>query len=326
MRVERLRRRDAHLHVATVGRVEHAVALVDEVALAPVDDADHRRAARAYEVDGAVGVGRRARLRDGQHERVGHVGEEPEPGELGRGNGLDRERTPGERAPERERDALPGDGRGSLTGDDHTPQRPCPQPLDDVGGERLGRQADLHAPVDFDEPAAQRLVERRGRFVDLLQEVVRSVTPIDVACRDLGLLELGLGHGQRRAVVAPPLDPGLGADRRDLALRSGLARDEHGLAVEPEVVVAFLDDAVRLARDHVRVVGDTDVQGLPAAALREQHAAGIRSHGRGDRDGPLESGDRRAECLDRLGAIRDATGHERRDDLRVGRDLRREMQ
>ena len=43
LRVERLGRRDAHLQVAAVGRVEHAVALLDEIALAPVDDADHRR-------------------------------------------------------------------------------------------------------------------------------------------------------------------------------------------------------------------------------------------------------------------------------------------
>ena len=39
--VERLRRGDAHLDVATVGRVQHAVGLVGEVAAAAVDDADH---------------------------------------------------------------------------------------------------------------------------------------------------------------------------------------------------------------------------------------------------------------------------------------------
>ena len=92
LRVERLRRRDAHLHVATVGRVEHAVALVDEVALAPVDDRDHGRAARAGEVDRAVRVGGGARLRDRDHDRVAHVVGEPEARELGRGERFDRDR------------------------------------------------------------------------------------------------------------------------------------------------------------------------------------------------------------------------------------------
>ena len=46
LRVERLGGRHAHLDVATVGRVEHAVGLVGEVAVAPVDDGDHDRAPR----------------------------------------------------------------------------------------------------------------------------------------------------------------------------------------------------------------------------------------------------------------------------------------
>jgi hypothetical protein len=41
LRVERLRRRDAHLHVAPVARVEHAVGLVGEIAVATVDDRQH---------------------------------------------------------------------------------------------------------------------------------------------------------------------------------------------------------------------------------------------------------------------------------------------
>ena len=40
LRVERLGRRHAHLDVATVGRVQHAVGLVGEVAVATVDDGD----------------------------------------------------------------------------------------------------------------------------------------------------------------------------------------------------------------------------------------------------------------------------------------------
>ncbi len=46
LRVERLGRRHRHLDVTSVGRVEHAVGLVDQVAVATVDDRKHRRAAR----------------------------------------------------------------------------------------------------------------------------------------------------------------------------------------------------------------------------------------------------------------------------------------
>ena len=47
LRVERLRRGDAHLHVAPVARVDHAVGLVGEVAVATVDDRDHGGATRS---------------------------------------------------------------------------------------------------------------------------------------------------------------------------------------------------------------------------------------------------------------------------------------
>ena len=75
--------RHRHLDVAAVGVVEHAVGLVDQVAVAPVDDGDHRRAAAAHQVDGAVGVGRRARLADGDDQRVGHVVGQLEARQLG---------------------------------------------------------------------------------------------------------------------------------------------------------------------------------------------------------------------------------------------------
>ena len=116
------------------------------------------------------------------------------------------------------------------------------------------------------------------------------------------------------------------AHRDDLALGAGLAGHEHRLAVEAEVAVALLDDAVRLAGDDVRVVGDADVQRLPAAPLREQHPARFGRDLRADRHRTLERGDRGAERLDRVGAARDAPRHERGDDLGVGGDLGREAQ
>ncbi len=77
--VERLGRRDAHLDIAAVGRVEHSVALVDEIALSAVDDRNDHRAPCSHEIDGAVRVGGRAGLRDRDDDRVAHVGGQLEP-------------------------------------------------------------------------------------------------------------------------------------------------------------------------------------------------------------------------------------------------------
>ena len=84
LRVERLGRRHAHLHVASVGGVEDAVGLVGQVRVASVDDRHHRRSPPPKQVDGAVGVGGGARLADRDGQRVGHVGAEAEPRQLRR--------------------------------------------------------------------------------------------------------------------------------------------------------------------------------------------------------------------------------------------------
>src|SRR3546814_1813329 len=78
LRVEGLGGGHAHLDVAPVGRVEHAVGLVGEVGPAAVDDGEDLRTTPAHEVDGAVGVGGGARLADGDHQGVGHVVAQPE--------------------------------------------------------------------------------------------------------------------------------------------------------------------------------------------------------------------------------------------------------
>ena len=85
LRVERLGRRDAHLDVAAVGRVEHAVGLVDEVAVAAVDDrrSPPRRVRAARSTVRLVSVVVPDWL-IGDDERVAHVGAQAEAGELGR--------------------------------------------------------------------------------------------------------------------------------------------------------------------------------------------------------------------------------------------------
>ena len=159
-RVERLRGRDAHLHVAAVGGVEHAVGLVGEVGAAPVDDGEHRGAAVAREVDGAVGVGGGARLADGDDERVAHVGAQPEAGELGGGEGLDPEAPVGDA-----RDAARAARLWPATWAVPWPitwtrsMRPSRRPLAHGGGQHVVAERHLQPTVALDELAAQRLAE-----------------------------------------------------------------------------------------------------------------------------------------------------------------------
>ena len=184
--VERLGGRHAHLHVTTVGGVQHAVGTIGEVAVASVDDGDHRRATRPHEVDRAIGVGRRAALAHGDHERVGHVISQLEPGELRGQHALGAHvGARGERA-HRLDESPTGDGCGALT--DH--QQAGDRPVGDAGPDR--RWDDVVAEVDpealgaVEQLAAEGLAKRPGGFADLLQEVVRRVPPIDVPGGDLG--------------------------------------------------------------------------------------------------------------------------------------------
>ena len=203
LRVEGLGGGDAHLHVAPVGRVEHAIALVGEVGAAAVDDGEHGGAAVAHEVDGAVGVGGRAGLADRDDERVAHVGPEPEAGQLGGGERFDAQAAVGDAGEQRGRQALPGDVGGALPDHLDAIDATVPQALAHGGGEHVVAQRDVQPAVAVDELAAQRLAEAVGGLGDLLEEEVRVGAAIDVAGGDLRLLELGLGDGQRRCRRRP---------------------------------------------------------------------------------------------------------------------------
>ena len=91
---------------------------------------------------------------------------------------------------------------------------------------------------------------------------MRGVTPIDVAGRDLGDRDVVLGDRRRRAVVVEAMDAleGAGPPRVEDDELATL------LAVEADVAIGLLDDAVRLTGDHVAVLGDPDVDALSAAA------------------------------------------------------------
>ncbi len=98
------------------------------------------------------------------------------------------------------------------------------------------------------------------------------------------------------------------------------------LAVHAQVRRRLLDEPVRLAGDDERVLGQADVQRLPAPAQREQDALRSAGSGGGDRHRALERGDRRPERLVDLLAGGEAPRDERRDDLGVGRHLGRDVE
>ena len=328
LRVERLGRRDAHLHVTAVGGVEHPVGLVGQVAAAPVDDRDDRRPTRPHQVDGAVRVGRRSRLADRDDERVRHVGAQLEAGELRGEHRFDPDLGLGEEVGEVVRQALPGDRSGALADDQDTVDARLGQPGTDRVGQRVGAQHDAHLRrLVLDELAAQRLAERRGRRRDLLQQEVRVLAPVDVAGRDLGGLHVVGAEGQLGAVVGPARHAlegsgSLGAQFDDLTAAAGRVLGiGGGLAVHPDVRRGLLDDAVGLRRDDVGVLGDPDVDRLATAAQCEQQALRRRDGRRCDRHRALERGHGVAERGRGVVTCRQASCHERRDHLRVGGDL-----
>ncbi len=118
LRVEGLRRRNAHLDVAAVRGVEHAVGLVDEIAAPTVHDRQHDGAAAAGEVNGPIGVGGRAGLADRHHQRRRHVVVEAEAREFGGRRFGDLDVSPFQRPGEGGGDCLTCHGRGALTDDD----------------------------------------------------------------------------------------------------------------------------------------------------------------------------------------------------------------
>ncbi len=191
--VEGLGRGDAHLDVAPVRGVHHAMGAVGEVAAAPVDDGQHRCAPLFGDVDRAVGVGGGARLRDRDQQRIAHVPAQAESRQFGRRNRLHTEVSV-QFVVEGVGHGLPGDGGGALADHIDGRDRAVAQLVGDLG--RDDRLVDGHfePAVNGVQLAAQRLAERPRRFGDLLEQVVRMVATIDVSGRYLGPGQVGVGH------------------------------------------------------------------------------------------------------------------------------------
>ena len=319
--VERLRRGDAHLDIATVRRVQDAVGLVDQVAPAAVDDPEHRCTTAAQQVDRAVGVGGGSALADGDRERVAHVEAHAEPRQLGRRDGVDVEAAVAQLVEDRRR-ALAGDRGGALPDDTDPRDGAGRQPRRDRIGERPGADLGVQDAVALDDLAAQRLAEALGCLADLLPEVVRGVAAVDVAGGDLGGDDLVLADGHLGAVVPEA------ADGATIAAVCAVEHDDLAavLAVEAEVAARLLDQAVRLAGDDVAVVGEPDGQALATPAQREQQRVRRSGAGGADGDGAVERRDRAPERLDERVPGERVTGDQRRDHLGIGGDLAMDAQ
>ncbi len=158
------------------------------------------------------------------------------------------------------------------------------------------------------------------------------VSPVDVAGRDLGADQLRGVNRQLGPVVGEPFDPGhvtgmRGIEDDDLpstaAWVGGIRR---GLTVESQVGVGHLDHPVRFARNHELVVGDPDEESLTAPSQREEEPIRGRAGVGTDRDRPFERRHRVAKRIDRIGARLDRPGDDRRNDLGVRGDLRRDLE
>ncbi len=263
--VEGLRRRHTHLDVAPVGRVEHAVGLVGEIATAPVDDADHRCTTRAQQVDRAVRVGGGSGLADCDRQRVAHVETHAEARQFGGSDRVHVEPGVGQLV-ENRGGALTGDRRRALADHPYASDRPGSEPGSDVGGKCALADIGVQETVTFDDLAAQRLREAERRLRDLLEQEVRRISPVDVSGGDLGGHDIGGRDGKRGSVVGESHDAveiaGIGAvENDDLATL---------FTVHTDVPRGLLDHAVGLARHDVAVVCESDVEPLSAAAQREE--------------------------------------------------------
>ena len=183
--VERLGAGDAHLDVAAVARIHHAIGLVGEVAVAPVDDGQHRRTASASKVHRAIRVGGGAALADGDDEGVAHVEAQPEARQLCGRQGIDVE-SAGAKIVEHIRHTATGDGGGALADHTHLPDLATGETGGDVG--RHGTIANLGPKTEgsVDQLAPQGLAEAHRRLADLLEQEVGEIAAVDVAGGHLG--------------------------------------------------------------------------------------------------------------------------------------------
>ncbi|OPZ60029.1 MAG: hypothetical protein BWY87_00697 [Deltaproteobacteria bacterium ADurb.Bin510] len=269
--IEGLGRGHRHLDVAAVTGVINTVRFGGDVGLAAVDDRDHVGAALARHGHGAVGVGRGAGLGHGDHERVAQILGQAEAREVG-GRLGDHVQVG---LIEIDAQGL-GDGRASHKGralTDHVdaPEAAVLDGLAGLLGQHVVAQVELDLAICKRVLAPEGLLDRGRRVQDLLDQVVAEAGAVDVAGRDLGLLQARGLELERRAVVplaAEALKATLTAvEHHQLAASRLVACHAFKLAVQLDEAAGLLDQTVDLGSVGVLAGGQSDVERLAAAAL-----------------------------------------------------------
>ena len=115
---------------------------------------------------------------------------------------------------------------------------------------------------------------------------MRVAPPVDVAGRNLGGDNVGLGQWQWCAVVCGTFETrersrlGCVEDHHLTPTGRGVLRVRWRLPVEPDVARGLFDQAVGLAGNHEGVVGQADVKRLAAASKRQVQSLGGCQGGR----------------------------------------------
>ena len=166
-----------------------------------------RRPAGPHQVDGAVGVGGRARLADRHDQRVATC-----PSAAGsrtarwRARASARSRPAGTSAPSASTRPWPATAAVPWPITSTWVMRPASRSATTASGRVSGPRRTLRPAVrPLHQPAPQRLAERRGRLADLLEQEVRVLATVDVAGRDLGGHQLAGCDRQLGPVVGPAL-------------------------------------------------------------------------------------------------------------------------
>ena len=205
---------------------------------------------------------------------------------------------------ERGGELWPAIGGGALPDHDDTADRAGAEAVAQVLRERLGDRATtlsgrrgstiLPRSVLRNDAGASEISFRRkcGKSPRSMSRVVIS------ACWSSSLVS-GSGVPSNAVRLMPSRVPACSASSTTTCPR--VADERSGSAgVSPSIrryVERLLDEAVRLARDHERVFGEPDVEGLPTAAQRQEELVGRGGHLGADRQRSLERGDGGAERL-----------------------------
>ena len=204
----------AHLHVPAIGRVQHPIGPVNQVAVTTVHDGHDSSTPSPHEVHGAVGIGRRPRLADRHYQGVGHVGSQTESRQLGGRAVLHVDRStrrhPGQFGLQRTGDRTAGHGGSALADDQDPANCAISQRSPYVATQRVVTEAYLPASgpsvvakASLDQSAPQGGADRVRRFADLFQQEVGVVPPVDVSGGDLGSDHVLAGDRQRAPIVGP---------------------------------------------------------------------------------------------------------------------------